>query len=71
MEKTEIFNSDIHGCCIEIGNFRLENPPEELIKMLIGKTLKECEEIIEEYLNPKKVVVKWNRKIGFEVPGTK
>jgi len=68
--KEEIFNPDVIDCCIEIGNCRLENPPKELMRLLIGKPISECEKIIQEFLQPKeKLVIKWPRKIGFQTPG--
>jgi hypothetical protein len=70
MKSEEIFNPDVIDCCIDIGDCRLENPPDDLVKLLIGKPLSECERIIKEYLKPKeKLVVKWPRKIGFVTAG--
>lgn len=67
--KEEIFDPKKFECCIEIGGYRLENPPQELIDKLIGKPIRECEKIINEYLKPKeKLVVKWKRIIGFKIP---
>jgi hypothetical protein len=65
--KEEIFNPDYLECCIEIGDCRLENPPKELIEKLIGQPISDCKKIIEDFLNPKeKLVIKFQRKIGFE-----
>lgn len=70
MKPDEVFVPEVYDCCIDIGDCRLENPPEELIKLLTGKPMSECERIIREYLKPKeKLVVKWPRKIGFQIPG--
>lgn len=67
MNKDEIFNPDEFSCKVEIGEIVMENPPKELIEMLVGKTLTECEKIINEYLHPKeKIVIKWNKKIGYD-----
>lgn len=67
--KEEIFDPKKLECCIEIGGYRLENPPQELIDKLIGKPIREGEKIINEYLKPKeKLVIKWKRKIGFIIP---
>lgn len=69
MKSEEIFNPEVIDCCIDIGDCRLEDPPGELIKLLTGKPITECEKIIKEYLKPKeKLVVKWPRKIGFVIP---
>lgn len=69
MKPEEVYNPDAIECCIEIGDCRLENPPDELVNLLIGKPLTECEKIIKEYLKPKeKLVVKWPMKIGFVIP---
>lgn len=66
--KEEIFNPKELDCCIEIGNCKLENPPKELIKELIGKPISECEKIIKEFLKPKeKLVISFPRKIGFKI----
>jgi hypothetical protein len=70
IKKAEVFNPDHHDCCIEIGNCCLENPPKELIELLRGKPVSDCEAIIQEYLHPKgKLLIKWRRKIGFRIPG--
>lgn len=68
IKKTEIFNPDHHECCIEIGNCRLENPPKELIELLKGKPISECDAIIKEYFQKQKMVFTWQRKIGFRIP---
>ena len=66
--KEEIFDPKKMDCCIEIGNFELENPPKELIDKLIGKPISECEKIIRDYLKPKeKLVIRFPRKIGFKI----
>jgi len=67
-DKEEIFNPEKLDCCIEIGNCELKNPPKELIEKLIGKPIRECEKIIKEFLKPKeKLVIKWPRKMGFQI----
>ena len=70
MNTDEVFSPEVLDCCIDIGDCHLENPPDELMKLIIGRPIKECERIIRKYLKPKeKLVVKWPRKIGFSVPG--
>lgn len=65
----EVFDPEVLDCCIDIGDCHLENPPDELIKLLTGKPISECEKIIKEFLNPKeKLVIKWPRKIRFRIP---
>jgi len=69
MENTnkEIFNPKKLDCCIEIGDCELQNPPKELIDKLIGQPISDCKKIIKEFLKPKKkLVVKFQRKIGFK-----
>ena len=44
--KKEIFDPKELECCIEIGGYKLENPPQELIEKLTGKTILEGEKII-------------------------
>lgn len=65
--KEIVFNPEKMDCCIEIGNCELENPPKELLKKLIGKSISECEKIIKEFLKPKKkLVVRWSTRVGFQ-----
>tara|TARA_R110000868_G_scaffold176501_1_gene414205 strand:+ start:497 stop:724 length:228 start_codon:yes stop_codon:yes gene_type:complete len=65
--KKEVFNPDHLDCCIEIGDCELQNPPKELIDKLIGQPISDCKKIIKEFLKPKeKLVVKFQRKIGFK-----
>jgi hypothetical protein len=69
LQSEEIFNPDVIDCCIDIGGCR-QDPPDDLVELLTGKPLSECERIIKEYQKPKeKLVVKWPRKIGFVTAG--
>lgn len=67
MDENDIFNPDEMACSIDMGGILMENPPKELLDKLMGKTIKECEIIIEEFIHPKeKLVIKWSRKIGYD-----
>jgi hypothetical protein len=70
IDRTDFFNKDDLGCCIETGACRPENLSEKLVHQSIGKTFSDCEDIIAKvYLKEQeKWAIKWRRKIGLKIP---